>query len=382
MTSTISEIYKQIQKNTPSGFTCNFVSWEDVNRGFSNGSLSSLGSNITDVRLYTENGNNLFVVRPENWNERLGQVKTNEFCLIKGNETIGNYLSPITLHNYLSNFGQYAQCHSINTNTRLVHDYENINIRFQTCFIPLEKEEQFYVELYNYQTGYSGDPRNQILLGTSQGTAIHQNCPGPHRIEHQAVDSSGKVHGYLLKATASKCPVGEPQNESPEDISRAISEGTASATVIGIKAMGQRFNAVLLIQIPLKDMVRYRGIGGFDEGGVTRGFCSSARVSMGREVKPSKCQNKNPVRDFSSQITATITLYNAVEGGVPSTEDIQAATKDIDNLYKSCDSDTLRAESEFGTSELTEIVMSEIEEVVNKYPYKPPMVQNSTVFPA
>jgi hypothetical protein len=77
MPSKISEIYKQIQKNTPPGFTCNFVSWEDVDRGFSNGSLSSIGSNITDVRLYTENGNNLFVVRPENWNERLGQVKTN-----------------------------------------------------------------------------------------------------------------------------------------------------------------------------------------------------------------------------------------------------------------------------------------------------------------
>jgi hypothetical protein len=304
------------------------------------------------------------------------------FCIIKGNESIGNYLSPITLHNYLSNFGQYAQCHSINSDTRLVHDYENINIRFQTCFIPLEKEEQFYVELYNYQTGYSEDPRNQILLGTSQGTAIHQNCPGPHRIEHQAVDSSGKVHGYLLKATASKCPVGEPQNESLEDIEQAISEGTASATVIGIKALGQRFNAVLLIQIPLKDMVRFRSSGGLFKREATRGLCSSVRVSMGREEKPSNCPNKNPVRDFSSQITATITLCNAVEGGVPSLEDIQAATKDIDNLYKSCDSDTLRAESGFGTSELTEQIVSEIQDVINKYPYKPPMVQNSTVFPA
>tara|TARA_Y100000389_G_C17460604_1_gene521370 strand:+ start:1190 stop:2338 length:1149 start_codon:yes stop_codon:yes gene_type:complete len=381
MSTTISEVYKQIQNVSPKGFTCSYVSWEDINRGVLNGKLSSLGSNITDVRLYTESGKQLFVVRPENWNERLGQVKTNEFCIIKGNETIGNNLSPITLHNYLSNFGNFAQCHGINTNTSLVEVYEDINIRFQTCFIPLEEEEQFYVELYNYQTGYEGDPKNQILLGTSQGTAIHQNSPGQHRIEHQAVDSAGKVHGYLLKATGSKSPVGFSQKESPEEISRAIAEGTASATVIGVKAMGQRFNAVLLIQIPLKDMMRTRGIFGFKNGGATRGFCSSARVSMGKEVKPSDCENKNPIRDYTSKITATVTLYNAVKGGIPCEEDILAATKDIDNLYKSCNSDTLRGESGFGTSELTDKVVSEIDKYFKKYPYKPPEVQNSSVFP-
>jgi|TARA_B110000259_G_C13984267_1_gene389799 hypothetical protein len=382
-TSSIKEIHEQLQEHVPKGFTCQFVSWEDCNRGFNkNGSLSCLGSNITDVRLYTESGSKLFVVRPENWNERLGEVKTNEFCIIHGNEMVGNELSPITLKNYLDNFGFHGKNHGIKSCGLGQPGVETLSVRFQTCFIPLETEEQFYVELYNYQTKYAEDPKNQVLLCTAQGTAIHQNKPGAHKIEHQAVDGSGKLHGYLLKATASKCPVGMPQEESPEDITKAISEGTASSTVIGIKSMGKRFNAVIVVQIPIGEKIRTRGLSfGADGFGQSRGFTSSARVSMGKEVSVSKCSNKNPVRNPSEQISATITFYNAVQNGVPTLEDINAAIDDIDNLYKSCDLDILRADSSFCNSELNESILTQIQEVVDKYPYKPSAVKNNGVFP-
>ena len=55
------------------GYSCKTVSWDDAARGTVGGGLSSLGSNITDTYLKAKDGQRLFTVRPDNWNEKLGR---------------------------------------------------------------------------------------------------------------------------------------------------------------------------------------------------------------------------------------------------------------------------------------------------------------------
>merc|ERR1711998_486785 len=90
-------------------YSCKTVSWDDVQRGTVGGSLSCWGSNITDTRLYAKEGTQLFTVRPDNWNEKLGRISTGDVALLVGNEEPGSSeLKPVTLRSYLKNIGQHG----------------------------------------------------------------------------------------------------------------------------------------------------------------------------------------------------------------------------------------------------------------------------------
>ena len=70
---TITKIDKVLRERG-SAYSCKRVSWEDCSRGTSGGQLSSLGSNITDVRLTARDGRVLYTVRTDNFNEKIGRV--------------------------------------------------------------------------------------------------------------------------------------------------------------------------------------------------------------------------------------------------------------------------------------------------------------------
>ena len=70
-------VYKQ--------YTCQVVSWDDVSRGTTDEGLSSWGANITDTYLKSREGQRLFTVRSDNWNEKLGRVNSSEVALVVGN---------------------------------------------------------------------------------------------------------------------------------------------------------------------------------------------------------------------------------------------------------------------------------------------------------
>merc|ERR1719230_2332770 len=86
---------------TRSDYRCTQVSWDDVCRGTVGGGLSSLGANITDTRLFEKNGRQLFTVRSDNFNEKLGKVSADELALITGNQEPDGNLKPITLRDFL-----------------------------------------------------------------------------------------------------------------------------------------------------------------------------------------------------------------------------------------------------------------------------------------
>ena len=63
-------------------YSCKTVSWDDVERGTVGGGLSCWGANITDTRLWEKSGTQLYTVRSDNWNEKLGKVSADEVALV------------------------------------------------------------------------------------------------------------------------------------------------------------------------------------------------------------------------------------------------------------------------------------------------------------
>ena len=71
------------------------------------------------------------------------------------------------------------------------HSLTNLRcVRFQTTFLPVEEGEkqalEFAPEAYNYSTKDDEDPRNLILLCTTQGLAIQQDGKGGVKLFHHS----------------------------------------------------------------------------------------------------------------------------------------------------------------------------------------------------
>merc|ERR1719378_1304491 len=86
----------------------------------------------------------------------------------------------------------------------------------------------------------------------SQGVAVQQDGAGAKRLFHHAVDGDGEVHRYWLEAERSEHKVGGAQAESAAEKADALARGKATASVIGTRAMGTRFNVLMTIQVPLQ----------------------------------------------------------------------------------------------------------------------------------
>lgn len=243
------------------GYSCKVVSWDDVSRGTVGGSLSCWGANITDTYLKSRSGTALFTVRSNNWNEKLGYIGAEEVAVVAGKGS--GPLRPVTLRTALQELGSYGKYAGLPGDADLsdaVLDAK-CSIRFQTTFLPVDSGSgrgalEFASEAYNYNTTEDSDPRNLLLLCTSQGMAVQQDGRGKKRLYHHSTDGQGKIHRYWLEAEESRHRVGGPQEETAEERAEALQRGKATSSVIGIKAMGQRFNVLMTIQVPLKQRAR------------------------------------------------------------------------------------------------------------------------------
>jgi len=410
------------------GYSCKSVSWDDVQRGTVDGSLSCYGGNITDTRLYEKAGAFLYTCRSDNWNEKLGRVSADDIAVVVGNHSLSGSspvnLMPITLSDFLKSAGIYGAYSGLDTDTHLEGPRDReVSIRFQTTFLPVDNSgaTEFCTEAYNYNTTSDKNPRNAIVLCTTQGIAFHQDGAGAKKLFHHAVDGNGCVHQYWLEAEHSDHAVGGPQIESIKEATLAAERGKATASVIGIKEMGTRFNSLMTIQIPLEQMPKpdSRLVYGYCDSHMSQeateespSFCSvslhqrftaatgkcsnrsrngsanAARVSRGTEVYGTwkGIKIKKPERDQTQHVTVTIVFYYTVMGGVPSPEDVSAAINDMENMYKACSWDgTLSASGAgFMKSELTVAELEGIADKLTGQPYAAPKcnpVQNAGVFP-
>ncbi|CAJ1346573.1 unnamed protein product [Effrenium voratum] len=380
-------------------YSCKVVSWDDVSRGTVGGALSCWGANITDTYLKSKSGASLFTVRSDNWNEKLGVVRAEDVAVVAGSG--GGPLQPVTLRTVLQQLGQFGSYAGLDSSADLSNPEldAKCSIRFQTTFIPVDGPDgcgklEFATEAYNYNTMDDADPRNLVLLCTSQGMAVQQDGRGTKKLFHHAADDSGVIHRYWLEAEESRHHVGGEQRETAEERAVALARGKATSSVIGTRAMGQRFNVLMTIQVPLQQSRQPqkrlggkglgRGKGGFGVGGgmdsldalfgmvkfkaaapaqdfrLSRGeresfrprrklgHSSAARVSRGSEHDTwSGLTAKSAKRNPSEHVTVTVVIYNAVKGGVPSAGDVMAAIDDLESLYRACAETGKLADSTF-----------------------------------
>mmetsp|Transcript_44144 Transcript_44144/g.91235 ORF Transcript_44144/g.91235 Transcript_44144/m.91235 type:complete len:432 (+) Transcript_44144:65-1360(+) len=396
-------------------YSCQVVSWDDVSRGTVGGSLSCWGANITDTYLKSRSGTQLFTVRGDNWNEKLGVVSADEVAVVASRT--GGALQPVTLRTVLQQMGAYGSYAGLEGQTDVSNSTldAQCSIRFQTTFIPVENSSdgrgklEFATEAYNYNTMSDADPRNLVLLCTSQGMAVQQDGQGAKKLFHHAVDDDGKIHRYWLEAEESRHQVGGEQRETDQERVEALARGKATSSVIGIRAMGQRFNVLMTIQVPLQQQARpTRGGGAFpvvactsmssfggasgacmDYGApqlclrlrsaeprcaVPTGHSSAARVSRGTEHDVWDGLSINsPERNATEHVTLTVVIYNAVRGGVPTPEDVAAAIDDLENLYTACADSGRLADSNFDFMK-EQLTVDDIIDIKSKLQFQPPAV--------
>merc|ERR1712216_894543 len=245
------------------GYSCHFVSWDDVKRGTNDdGSLSCWGANITDTRLCAKDGRQLFTVRSDNWNEKLGTVDASDVALITGNTHGGKtVLAPVTLRDFLRRIGDHGEYVGLSPKQSLCDEEldAKVSIRFQTTFLPISEADgdaiEFATSAYSYATRDANDPKNLVVLASSQGIAVQQDQVGDAMIYHHQVDNDGKISRHWLEAEKSRHAVGQQQVESEHERQDALKRGKATSCVIGPKCVGTRFNALLTAQIPLQQRI-------------------------------------------------------------------------------------------------------------------------------
>lgn len=376
-------------------YSCKTVSWDDVTRHTnSTGEVSCWGNNITDTYLKSKDGVQLFTIRPDNWNEKLGILTASDVAVVAGN-TLSTYypqsVSPMTLTDFLRKIGEHGKYANMDPSTNLSHKEldKKVSIRFQTTFLPLaegEKTFEFATESYNYNTRSDKDPKNLLLLCTTQGISIDQDGRGTRRLFTHTIGGDGAVTRHWLEAEQTRHAVGGAQHETTTERADAIRRGKATACVIGTKAMGTRCNVLMTIQVPLKQKpqvsrassdeyvlqsINCSGysdpgddvmLGGLDsdyeygsfygEAGSTmaarmhqplqpnkpnKGTSNAARVSTGSKFDTWRGLDiTKPERHSSEHITVTCVLYYTVANGVPSTADVVAAIDDMEALYAAC----------------------------------------------
>eukprot|EP00490_Sorites_sp_Unknown_P012977 CAMPEP_0114648082 /NCGR_PEP_ID=MMETSP0191-20121206/6165_1 /TAXON_ID=126664 /ORGANISM="Sorites sp." /LENGTH=426 /DNA_ID=CAMNT_0001861295 /DNA_START=107 /DNA_END=1387 /DNA_ORIENTATION=+ len=403
------------------GYSCQVVSWDDVSRGTVGGSLSCWGANITDTYLKSKTGTSLFTVRSDNWNEKLGVVSADEVAVVAGSGGRGP-VQPVTLRSVLQGLGHFGGYAGLGANTNLYDSSldNKCSIRFQTTFIPVQDSSEaqakleFATEAYNYNTMDDSDPRNLVLLCTSQGLAVQQDGRGAKKLFHHAVDDAGQIHRYWLEAEESKHKVGGEQRETEEERAEAQARGKATSSVIGVRAMGQRFNVLMTIQVPLKqkrptlkscpfleceeeeekdcmddwDMCDSSGdcrlqISAAQGLRSAEGKCTAARVSRGSEydVWPG-LSVEAPERHESEHVTVTVVMYNTVKDGIPSAEDVAAAIDDLEALYQSCSENGLLGDDTFNFMK-KKLKVADMTSIAAKLTFQPPapVVVNHDIFP-
>ena len=350
----IIEKINDVLKSYKAEYSCKKVSWDDVSRfGAGTSSVSCFGSNITDTRLFAKDNTMLFVVRPNNWNEKIAKVRAEDIAIVDRQR------NPINFRNFLENIGEYGKYVIDDTSLNLFdNNLDNeVSVRFQTTFIPCKEKLDVAPEVYNYQ----GTDTNLLVLGTSLGVSLSLNEKGRNKL-FQHFDNSN--HWFEIEKTNYK--VGGSQNESNEDTLKNIKKEKGISARIGIPAMGTRMNVLMTAQIPLNKPRKssfysgkivkcnneesYTPPGGFSDSvnknstkyncikGSRGGVSSVGRINKGSNDRSSfkTIDSKKLVRAQDEHITITIVIYNVIESDVPSEEDIKAAIDDMEELYKSC----------------------------------------------
>lgn len=265
--SYINEICQKYNKD----YSCYYVSWNDNVRH----EQSCYGSNITDSTIKGKGDKSFLCIRSNNFNERIGKVRAKDVNLIIQDSAYtreSGYFKNISLSEYLENFYKYSSYIFPNTCPISLYNEQkdeiDVSIRFQAVFIPLiDGKRTIYTASYNYQTISDNDPKNIILLSTSQGTFVNHDKKGVQSLFLHNKDKFQEWSNYYMEVEETKFDVCKEQVETLDERKLAIESGKSTSQLIGLRSMGEGFNRLMTIQIPLEQIKKIERYGFFNSNG-------------------------------------------------------------------------------------------------------------------
>lgn len=215
------------------GYKIQNVSWEDTARTKN----SCWGPNISDMTLKLKTGERMPMIRKPNFMDITYDVDISKFKLPLHN--IGNNKF-VSLKEYLKDINKYVD--NPNVSSMLLDRDEKILTQVQTCVLqhkPDEKQVEFTVNLFNYQTRKE-NPKVLVILVSKNGTST-QVLTNERDLYF---NDNGNAHYFKAERLG--------------DI--RLKQGKSGDTVSNYKDMTDEEkldNCLMVIQIPLKNNPDY-----------------------------------------------------------------------------------------------------------------------------
>lgn len=324
------------------------VAWNDGKRAKIGNSMSCWGSNITDTRVESEDGEFLPFLKPDNLVEKLGVTKASKINFTKKDGT------SVTALDILKNAKDYiGYCGFKGIDTKVTEDHP-VCVRVQATFVPVKKgtKRKIVPSHYSYQTVENDDPCNVIITGTPDGIFGQPDRTGVNKLYGHSIND-GIVNTHWFEVEPTKFGVGVVQTDSDRESSKP-------PVSLGFDEMGKTCNTFLVMsfqreQAP-KPVTRSAGLSDFGfgyGGGVYRslgsdyGTTTAARLGMADEIAGTYEQTSaDVVRKENTPIMLTIHKYYTTEYEGSNYKiqpsDIAMAIGDMENIYKMCnDSGTI-----------------------------------------
>lgn len=342
------------------------VAWNDNQRGVhtegGHSVLSCIGRNITDVcisaRVHGCHKTPICqYIRPPNMDETLGVMSAKNVLMMESN---GESVSLQEVLDSLSTRAQYMGYNSIATHHK---PDEEVVVRFQTSWVPLQRNQrtQIVPTHYSYQTVSNTDPRNLLLLGTPQGLFVHSDAVGPNHMYAHSVDRDNQVTNRWFEVEANRdCLVGGEAFETDET---PVAK-RARTVEMGVDGMGSRSNCFVTVSIPNTqrqeetlsssfinegyhsddDLPVYRSLSSRDNTQSVEGVSYAARLAMASEsCGVSGATGHDIDRAKEEPIVVTVLTYNTIEvpehfKGEPNLltikpDDVERAVRELDRQY-------------------------------------------------
>lgn len=339
------------------------VTWEDTGR-FKN---LAVGPNISDMTIQVQQMDPrteqfelscMPVIRFPNFEDKTGDVPTDRFQLLVGNEKPGGALRKITLKELLQNPTKYMTnadswkspggWFGKKPRTLWAERDTHVLVSAQACFLPIPRsgEATFNPVLFNYQSGKE-NPAVLAILVTPQGTsmtvidntrdAFAAGQTWGQRLFFNKAGERAPLTGKRLSDVARPVPTPLP-GDRPGVVTSAVHDGA---------------NMVMLIQVPLKhkDLMRSGGLGlsfgaeedtaaatSVDDFAARKSDVEAAVIGHGRVEGPFTEVDNLPVeRDPRFPVRVTVQFYKATSNGVVDDRDVAQIARQIQRVYDDAD---------------------------------------------
>lgn len=369
-------------------YTAVFTSWNDSARGATpSGGVSCFGPSIVDANLVLDSGKPVLVVRPPNLDERVVQIPTAELSVVDEGK-------PRLLSGLLADANAFKTRYGFTLESGASRDADRAVVRFQVCFVP--DNGQLAMGVYPYWNesqlvlfGNAQQTSASIVRGRSKVYARHDGSE--HWLKAQASEFGVKGAQTMTAEQAAKAQaegkataqfVGTRAMGTRFNVffCASIPLHTERVVTRGIDPMFQE------VYVPKGGAYTPKGGSGspgsfvmpgrgrgvakqlsasspafgapasnFSFGGTTApasggfgasspAFCfgapsrpaqlSAAHMSIGTKLGPVTRHDGKTFKRSEHPITITFIVTVAVEGGVPTAEQVREACENLDELYR------------------------------------------------